>query len=531
MTTGLCVLALCLLSADADPGPTPVHVVGNEVLPTEVYLSIIDSAGLCPTGPATPDKAQQLARAVQRFLRRSGYEIAQVEGIASNDDLVLNVDEGHVTRVVFRGLAEASTIQLRVKVTLSMPFNVFNRPHLTRQLEELREEFGFTHINIELGDTPAVSHHGPQLEEYPRVAGITVIPPPTKHELIVTFGERDWNTGFGFIIDLKPPDGVRVGLSYSGRHLIFDDDRYHLEASGGVTEFSSLEIPDDHTEWISFSRVKVAGEWISPPLFGTGLRPSLIGYYDLKGRQRRDIALQRFYWMQHGALANIGYSLDDWLLVSIGAGFEGRWLFDVEQADGLYDPETMPLVEPWSDAAGMVSLRTEVNFEPDTLRLDHEHELWVEARAYFKSGARPRWVVRAEYEKVFTLGWHELRLRVAGIGQWGQIRFLDEESLSFFLRGIFGTRHWVRRAVGSSTAFRFSITRDLFHLGVFYEQTVFEEPSRGNPPHRIMYANSMGPSLHFLLFDTMQANFYYSFGLDTDGVFEHGFSAGLIKAF
>lgn len=525
MTPLIISLALVVGAAKA----TPVHIVGNEALPDEVYLTMIDMAGLQPKGAPSPKKAGRLAKAVERFLKRSGYEIAHVEGLAADDALVLNIDEGRVGRIVFSGLGEVATIQLRVKVTLSMPHNIFNRPALTRQIEALREEFGLTTIEVDLVETPAVDHLGPQLDAYPQVAGVTIVPLPAKYDLHVRFGKPTWQSGFGFILDLKPPDGVKAGLAYTGRHLVFDNDRWWARAAAAMSGFGSL-LPDDLNEWVSLTRVAVDGFWASPRLFDTGLRLSLSGYYDLKGRQRQDIALQKYYWMRHGALGHISYDLDGWLLVSLGAGVEGRWLFEVEQRSEIRTAD-MPVVRPFGDTAGIISLRGDINFEPDILRLDCRHTLWVESRALFNPDEEPRWSVRAEYQKVFGFGWHDLFFKVSGIGQWGSIRFVDEESLGDFLRSVFGTRHWVRRALGVTTELRFSITRDVFKVGVFYEQALFEDPARGAGAHRIMYANSMGPSLYFLLFDTMQASFYYSFGIDTDGFFEHGFSAGLVKAF
>ena len=138
---------------------------------------------------------------------------------------------------------------------------------------------------------------------------------------------------------------------------------------------------------------------------------------------------------------------------------------------------------------------------------------------------------KAALQKFFHFGWHDLVLRAHGNGQWGTVRIPDEVSLGYYTRAVFGARYWVRRALGGSVEFRYSITRDLFKVGAFADLVVFEDPGRGIRPHEVMFASSVGPSVHFLVFDIFQADFYYAIGVNTRGVVEHGISAGLRKAF
>lgn len=516
----LAVSAICLALLGVT---TPQVVVeGNVVLPDEIYFSVIDLAGLTLDKRGTPYAAHLLAQEIEDFLVSAGYELAQVKGRAEDGKLILTIDEGRLARVIFRGRGDFRTVQL--KLVIAIPYNVFNRPQLLRQLESLREDMGITDIQFELVEIEDVDHTGIQIEDFGEVPGVPLAKAPGKYELRVTLGKREWIAGWGIHLDLNQPDGIKTELSYAGINLLLDNDRWRASAGAGVNQYGNVTLPGN---WVGLSRGVASLSYTTPPLFGD-FRPSFLGYFDYQMRQRPDLLIQSYRFMQQGVLLQIGYDLTESIWLRLGAGFEGQIFFDIDQP--INEP-TLPRVQSYENLLGRVSLNSFLLFDPDNPRLDQRHELDLDVSVYFGSLRRPRVALAGRYQKYFRLGWHDLIVRARANGQWGSVRLPDEVSLGYYTRAVFGGRYWIRRAAGGSLEFRYSITRDLFKVGVFADNVVFEEPGRGTGPHELVYAAGVGPSVHILLFDIFQADFFYAVGISTQGLVEHGLSVGVSKAF
>jgi hypothetical protein len=424
---------------------------------------------------------------------------------------------------VFVGHGDFRTVQ--IKLAVSVPHHVFNRPAVERQLEAMREEFSIQDIRLELVPTQTTEHAGPQFEEFGDVAGLTMLSPTGRFELHITLGRKEWGTGVGLSFDLKPPDGLRLGGSYSNRSIFLEDDRWRGRAYFGANQFTYLTT---NTTFIDISRGFAEWTWATPQLPGVKLRPSTSTYFDYRGRGRTDIDIEFYRWVQFGFVGSAGYDITDNVNVSLGAGFEARWLFDIQQPTVPSGGRPVP---PSDEVLALFNVHSTVVLDPDNVRIDRHHLVDFDARLLLGADHMPRLILRGEYQQFIAFGWHDLVVRGRAIGSWGYIRFVDEESLGWFLRGAFGNTHWLRRCVGGTAEFRFSMIRDLFKVGAFIDAAFFQAPGRRRSETRLMSAGVAGPGLHFLLLDIFQFDFYYSFGIDTDGFFEHGFSMGVRKAF
>jgi len=170
-----------------------------------------------------------------------------------------------------------------------------------------------------------------------------------------------------------------------------------------------------------------------------------------------------------------------------------------------------------------------VVFNSQELRSDRKHRLDFEGRFYTgsTSSKMATWL-RLGWQRRFPIGWHEVIWRARGTLLSGEVLFPDEESLGGHLNGAFGGSDFVRQVGSTGIEFRYSLLRDLFKVGLFYDQAIFGLIDRtipSQPSSQLGAAGAGGPAAHLLLADEIQVDFYLAFGWKTAHVFN--FAPGL----
>src|SRR4051794_1610008 len=225
-------LTAALIAAIASAALPPdafVRFHGNRALPDEVYLAALQ---LPDDAAANEETAQRIHDELQAFLYRAGYDLADVSTRVSGELIDVDISEGRLEKIVFRGKLSLKTI--RFKLLLDLPQEVFNRPLLEREMRELSLKLDIDRVWYELVPTREVKHIGPQVENLGEIQGHELVHPREPYELHVSFNDPEWWTGLG--VDLRSGyfDGLELGPNYQGKSLIFEDDRWRTAISGGV---------------------------------------------------------------------------------------------------------------------------------------------------------------------------------------------------------------------------------------------------------------------------------------------------------
>lgn len=530
---GLALLvAVAPASAAADapaPGPeTPSSAAaplrlsfrGNTVLFDEVYLAVLS----LPEDARANEVTAALVRSqLLAFLHKSGFELAHVLVRPNGDALMVDIDEGALEKVVFRGQLTVQT--LRLKLALNLPHDVFNRPALERELDALARQLGIERVWFELVPTEEVKHVGPQIEQLPDLPGLALVKPRRAYELHIFTAEREWDTGFGLDLRSGFPDGLELGANYQGQGLLFAADRWRVAASGGGALRERIA---DERLYPSFSRGFAEIRWYSPPLVARMARPFIWLRAEAIERQRPDLGVEDYFHATADGSLHLQYALARDFDVSLGGGFQWRRLFGFKPSPGV---ELAPTVFESERMRPFALLRTHVVFGGDEARWDRRHELNAEARQYF--GLRDPWYGegRLAYQVVRSFGWHDLWLRANGVWLWGEVLLHNEEPVAGrHLRAVFG-QQYVRRVGSASAEFRFSVTRDLYKISVFHDAAVFGAIDRATGEERLLVGNSFGPGFHALIEGMLQLDLYLAFGFDTQRRFDSGVHASLLKVF
>ncbi|MBK7861351.1 MAG: hypothetical protein IPJ65_22610 [Archangiaceae bacterium] len=494
-----------------------VRITGMKSLPAEVLLDIID----LPVSAKPNDfTAREVARQAYDFLVRTGYELAQVSATVKDGAVELDVDEGQFERILFLG--QLSFQQLRFKLAVSLPNDVFNRPSLDRQIRELSAAMNMTGVRWQLVRAGEVEHVGPQLTHLPDPVDLALLGAPLIHErrpyeIHVIFPEVE---GAGLGIELKSGyiDGVETGVSYRLRNLPFEDDRAWAFTSVGIGARARV---DTQKLYANFTRAVVELHYDLFPLGGV-LRPGLWGQAELVSRQRPDLNLENYNVGRVGGALQVELELKKRTRLRLMGGFEWRRLWGYQTPDGSEVPAGIAVVD---SRRPFVALTHDSVFNPEVLRWPRRHTLYGEVRVYLPIlGQQPLAWADVGYQYVKAFGWHDLWVTAHGRAVWGDVTFHDESSVGEFTRGLFGNQ-FTRAAAGVQVEFRFSLTREVLKVGAFVGLAAMAvQPLRDENKLYAQLVESFGFSLHHLVLDMFQVDVLFAFGFRRG---EFGFAPGV----
>ncbi len=529
------------------PEPPWLKIRGNRVLPDEMYRNALQ----LPEG-TVPDAATAayIEETLYGFLVKSGYELATVGAVLTQDGIDVQIDEGQLEKVVFTGRLTFNTLRFRLELFIDQ--EVFNRPALERQIARLVERIGLKVVRWSLVPTPNPDHIGPQIESIGTIEGFQILHSRKRYELWFFFEEKEWDTGVGLDLRSGYIDGLEVGLNYQGVGRY--EDRWRVAASGGLGLRYRIE---DHGLYPWFSRAAVEGQWHSAKFWRA--RAGAILQAQLVNRQRPDLDVEKFFQASAFLQSQVAIDVGRSARLIPAFGLQWRRAFEIEPTPN-WDPRAIPPANQRIRA--YFDLAAEWIIDPGNQRWDRQHKVLLNGRYFFGRALDPftspfdgtltsyGWF-QYYYQKVFEFGWHDLWLKTRGRVQFGDILFDDEEAVGEVLRGVFG-RSFMRKGGNVDVEFRFSLNRDVLKLSFFTEVALYGEVCRLTNPtpadagacrlvtkdEEVLRAGiSAGPGVHALIQGMFQLDLYATIGWRTrapelgDQMFSFGITAFLNKTF
>jgi hypothetical protein len=497
---------------------------GNVGLVDDVYRTVLD----LPTGTkATPPTARAVASRLQKFLHDSGYVLATVRARAEGDQIVVDIDEGGLDKIIFLGGGAFETLRLRLE--LNLRDGIFNKPELERQLRALGRRLGLGEFAYEVVPVAYVEPSGLQLgfeptgqssREFARLG--------RPYELHVLVQPGVLRPGISPELEVNSLEGGGLGATWQSGRLLYEQDRYRI--SGRVAGALRGRL-DGSGSYFTVTRLRGDAEYDCPPIAGA-LRPSLRVGGDLIDRQRPDLRLEAFRFARLEAGLQLLFLPLPQLSASLGLGAERRLLFSVEPQSGvppLAGPQySLADTRPYADAT------LSLTFDPESIRRDQHHQLALGARLYAAphTGDEGALHLFASYQKMWHAGWNELWLEARGISRTGFVVFPEEESIGGgdFLRGPFGAEY-TRRLVAMDLEYRLSLYRDVFKVGLFHNAVAYSRLDRVSGAETLAAANAVGLGVHLLIIDEFQLDAGYGVGWASGGKFDSGGALAIQQAF
>jgi hypothetical protein len=497
---------------------------GNVLFNDFVYRSVLQ---LPKDARPTIETARLVVKRIARFLHDAGYVLATVRAHVVEDRIHIDVQEGQLDKVIFLGSGAFET--LRLKLELSLPQNVFNRPLLEQQLQQIAHRSQLTDFAFELVPVAGFNTALPQLDELEALQALPFVRPGRPYELHIFVQPTAWGTGLSPDVYIGGIEGVGIGAHYQGKQLLFLDDRWELRGRIGATTRTHLETGESRPV---LTRVAAQTRWYAPPLIGEGFRPSFGGGIDLWSQQRADLNLDDYKQATLAVSLGARDVVAPQLSFSFLAGIERRILFDVSSV-GV--PSVQVQSAPAAQTRPYLQTTISLTLNPDELRRDRRWLTDLDVRLYGPSAAdRPATLkLMLEHQRMWTLGWNELWVNAKGTLLSGDVLYADEQSIGAHLRGPFSSTVFARRLASVGFEFRYSLLRDLFKVGLFTDGVIFGDIDRNVPsgPETLRGAIDAGMGAHVLVFDEFQVDAYFGYGWLTDGRRDNGIAIAIRQAF
>jgi len=496
---------------------------GNVALLDDVYRSFLD---LPANTRASEETARQVAVRTSRFLHRAGYGLATVRARVQGEQILVDIDEGRLDKIIFLGGGAFETLRLRLE--LHMQQDVFNRYELERQLRVLAKRMGLSEFAYEIVPVPGPPSPPERPDDVDPIEKYSfgMVRPGRPYELHILVQPGVFRPGLSPELEIDSAEGGGLGATWHSGRLFFEDDRWQV---GGRVAGALRQRLDGTGSDFAFTRALGEAEYDAPSIAGV-VRPSLRASADLSDRQRPDLGLESFMFTTLDAAAQILFVPIPHLRASLAAGVERRLLYSVEPGPGALFGPSYRFAQTRQYGEASITL----TFDPSSLRRDRHHLLSVEARAYAapRAGEARTIHLSAAYQKMFSLGWNELWVEARGMSRTGSVLFPEEGSIGGdVLRGPFGAEY-ARRYAGLELEYRYSLVRDVFKIGVFHTLAAFGVVDRTtNLDDKLGLANAVGLGAHALIIDEFQLDAYFGVGWSTHAKFDTGAALAIRQAF
>jgi len=496
---------------------------GNVALLEDVYRSVLD---LPANTKATPVMARTVSTRLASFLHRAGYALATVRARVDGEQILVDIDEGRLDKVIFLGGGAFETLRLRLDLNIQQ--DVFNQPDLERQLRSLARRLGLGEFAYEIVPVPNAPAPKIQLDEIDPIERISlgVIRPGRPYELHILVQPGKFRPGVSPELEIDSVEGGAIGATYHGGRLIFQDDRWDL---GGRVAGALRQELDGSGSSFAFTRALGEIRYDAPSFTGV-LRPALRARAELTDRQRPDLQIESYRFATFEGGVHLVFAPVAYVKTSLGGGIERRSLFNVEPVPGR---SAFDSAYSFRHTRRCAEAALEITFDPENIRRDRHHVLGVDGRVYGppQDGQDSALHLAGWYQKMFPFGWNELWVEVRGLSRTGFILFPEENSIGgAVLRGPFGDEY-ARRVGGLQLEFRYSLLRDAFKLGVFHNVAGYGAIDRATNAEKLTFANSLGLGVHALIIDEFQLDAWFGAGWSTAHRFGTGAALAIRQAF
>ncbi|MCX7943179.1 MAG: hypothetical protein N2746_01550 [Deltaproteobacteria bacterium] len=467
-----------------------VRIFGNKIFSEEKIDEIIRFKGK----DISKGEMDYLLRKLEKFYIANGYELIEVDYLFIMDEWYVFINEGRLGKVIIKGENTINTFLLKNVFTFKE--NIFNAVEMKNLIRAVKKNYGFSKIQYRLlpikKEKKSLLNFSDTIERLVRFESPESYIEPN-YDLLIAVKKRDWGDGVGGSITYNS-SGLISGVSFSDSSLILNNDRLKSTIKGGVDLRNDLR-NNENDLVLTLIAFELA---YFPFLFRARyFKPSIELLLSDNSFQRGDIQLNEYRIFTQDFSLYAGFELKKDMILSCGIGEEFLYTHNFE-----YVKEYENKLKEISLFRGYVSTTLNYLIDEPNLRLDLREHLKIKVRYYIPSDKQSHWFFSSDYSKSMLFGFDYAKLFLGFKLLTGDIPFFDEFSIAYSsFKSSFSDRYYARDAIYSGIEYNISLYKDIFHVGVFTDFTLFYYMDYNDEKMYWLGAIDIGGGIRLLFFD------------------------------
>ncbi len=482
-----------------------IRIFGNKILGTDKINGILGFENR----EISRNEMELALRKLEKYYVSNGYDLVDISYLFLMDEWYIFINEGRIGKIIIKGESALNTILL--KNAFVFRENIFNSFEIRNIIEGIRKNYGFKRIQYRL--LPVDRDKKSLLGFTEKISGIirtesaeSYIEP--EFDLLVLVKKKEWGDGFGGFITYNS-FGLVSGLSYSDSSLLTSGDRFRAVLKGGINSRGDIDTGEQE---IVFTIGSLDLVYYPSFLRFRYFKPSIESVTSDTSFQRADILLNEYRIFSQDFSLFAGFELKKNMILSYGFGEEFILTHGFD-----YSVKSDRKISEIRLFRSYLSLTLNYLILEPSLRTDFQENLKTRVRYYIPSDNKSHWLFSSDYTKSILFGYDYMKIAAGFKSLTGDVPFFDEFSVAYSsFKSSFSDSYYARDALYTGLEYDFSLYRDIFHLGLFTDFTMFNYRSQEKEKMYWLGALDAGCGLRFLLYDMflLKADYAYAYAFN-----------------
>ncbi len=495
------ITALSLLRVSGEIKFKEIKLAGLKIYSEEFLIEKINLNRL----DREEDHYASVSRKLSAFYQKAGYILMKTYLVRETDErLIIFIDEGQVGRIIFKRLDTVDTIKMKYEFRLKD--RIYNSFHVEKEVSRIKKKFGFKEIRHTLVHVTEGDKSFFQLNEEINIPGVGTARIPLFNE----FSSR-FNLEIEFIRNPGEARALTYGIKTSYSRGFIPDLEYKYPSF--LQKKDLLIIGSSIGLYYGFDRkfknppkwtfMEAHSDYHLAPIknFFTPMA-SVSAYYSRASR--KDLGITNYNYLKLRGIFSPGITLLNSLHIYSGLGGESVHIFSPKtEPDSQYASKIKKEDDIWA----VFESRINIDVRPWTLKRTKKQEFEALYNYYLND--------KSFYE--VTIGWdgilefNNLDLYIYTFEFkkiWNKPPFYHEYPVSDpNFKGFMGKSYYSRNLIKTSNEYKFSVYRDIYHIGLFTDFTRFE----GSGYDLTGYQNGIvaGIAGHIIFLDQFEFNIFF----------------------
>jgi hypothetical protein len=444
-------------------------------------------------------------RKITAFYQKAGYILVKTYLVQETDErLIIFIDEGQIGRIIFKRLDTLDTIKMKYEFELKD--RIYNKNTIEKEISRVKKKYRFKDVRYSLVPVTEGDKSFFQLNEEILIPGLGTARIPLFNE----FSSGN-NLEIEFIRDPGEANELTYGIrtSYSKGFIPNLEYRYPaflqkndlLIIGSSIGLFYGFDLKFKNPPKWTF--MEIHSEYHLAPIknFFTPMA-SVSAYYSRASR--KDLGITNYNYLKLRSIFAPGVTLLNSLHIYAGLGGENVHIFSPKtEADSPYASKIKEQDETWA----VFESRVNLDIRPWTLKKTKKQEF--EALYNYYTNKKSFYEVIMEWNGILEFKNLDLYIYTFEFKKiWDRPPFYHEYSVSDpNFKGFMGKSYYSRNMIKLSNEYKFSIYKDIYHLGFFTDLVRFE----GSGYDLAGYQNGMvaGIAGHIIFLDQFEFNIFF----------------------